>query len=129
MASCTLESQGRPLEEGTPELVLKEEQGPAKPEGGSLAEEMGSDAGWPVTPKDRQQKLVAGNEGLARSQDFTPGSQEWLKNGDNPEVYTSLTGSCLLSTQRRVWAVGPRRPRERLSELVPLLYVGETEAQ
>lgn len=58
---------GRLLEEGTPELVLKEEQGLVKPEGGSLADEMGSDAGWPVTQKDRQQKPVGGNEDWPRA--------------------------------------------------------------
>lgn len=105
---------GRLLEEGTPELVLKEEQGLVKPEGGRLADEMGSDAGWPVTQKDRQQKPVGGNEGLASSQDFTPGSREGLKNGDNPEVCASLTTSCLLLAQRRVWDVGTHRPREHL---------------
>lgn len=117
--SCALECQGRLLEEGTPELVLKEEQGPVKPEGGSLADEMGSDAGWAAPHEDQQQEPVGGNEALASSQDFAPGSQEGLKNGGNSEVCASLTGSCLLSAQHGVWDVGARRPRA--TESVPLL--------
>lgn len=92
MPSCALESQGRLPKKGTPELVLKEEQGPVRPEEGSLAGETGSDAGWPVTQKNLQQKLVGGHEGLASNQDFTPGSQEWLKHGES----SSLTWPCFL---------------------------------
>ena len=54
---------GRLPEEGTPKLVLKEEQGLVKAEEGSLVDEMGSDAGWPGTHKNPPQTLVGGNEG------------------------------------------------------------------
>lgn len=85
------QESGRLPEEGTHKLVLKEEQGPVKPEG-SLADETVSDAGWPVTQKNLQQKLVGGNEGgLALSQGFIPGSHKWLKNGNNTEVHPNLT--------------------------------------
>lgn len=91
MPNCVQES-GRLPEEGTPKLVLKEEQGPVKPDEGSLADETVSDAGWPVTQKNLQQKLVGGNEGgLALSQGFIPGSHKWLKNGNNTEVHPNIT--------------------------------------
>lgn len=68
MSNGALEGQGRLPKEGTPEPVLKEEQGRVKPAEGSLAGETGSDAGWPVT-----QKLVGGTGGeLASGPDFIP---------------------------------------------------------
>lgn len=58
MTSC---ESGRLPEEETPKLVLKEEQGLVKAKEGSLADEMGSDAGWPGMQKNPPQKLVGGN--------------------------------------------------------------------
>lgn len=72
VSNGALEGQGRLPKEGTPEPVLKEEQGRAKPAEGSLAGETGSDAGWPVTQKNRQQELVGGTGGLASGPDLTP---------------------------------------------------------
>lgn len=100
MLHCALESRGRLLEEGAPELVLKEEQGLVKPEGGSLADEMGSDAGWPVTQRDWQQ---------GRWEEM----QDWPRATISPQVLRSSfkTGQlrslhqpyrvCLLLAQRK----------------------------
>lgn len=86
---------GRLPEEGTPKLVLKEEQGLVKAEEGNLADEMGRDTGWPGTQKNPPQKLVGGNEGaVASSQEFTPGS-----HGHDTEVPRSLTWPGLLLAQ------------------------------
>ena len=59
---------GRLPEEGTPKLVLKEEQGLVKAEEGSLADEMGSDAGWPGTQSTRHRIWWEG--GLETNLDF-----------------------------------------------------------
>ncbi|KAL0605141.1 putative uncharacterized protein CCDC28A-AS1 [Plecturocebus cupreus] len=48
-------------EEGTLQLVFKEEQGLVKPEEGSLADEMSSDSDPPGTKKSLRQKLMGGN--------------------------------------------------------------------
>lgn len=65
MTSC---ESGRLPEEGTPKLVLKEEQGLVKAEEGSLADEMGSDG----LARDAPQKLVGGNGGALASAKFPP---------------------------------------------------------
>ena len=53
---------GRLPEEGTPKLVLKEEQGLVKAEEGSLADETGSDEGWPGTQSTRHRIWWEGME-------------------------------------------------------------------
>ena len=67
----TSRESGRLPEEGTPKLVLKEEQGLVKAEEGSLADEMGSDAGWPGT---RHRSWWEGMEERWPQPSFSPGS-------------------------------------------------------
>lgn len=100
MLNCALESQGRLLEEGTPELVLKEEQGLVNPEGGSLADEMGSDAGWPVTQR-----------GWRQSQ--WEEMKDWSRAKISPQVLRSGLKTGQLRSPHRPYWVGPLLAQHR----------------
>lgn len=76
-----------------------------KPEGGSLADEMGSDAGWAAPHEDQQQKPGGGNEGLASSQDFTPVLRRGLKMVTARKCAPALPVLPSLST---AWGLGCR---------------------
>lgn len=85
MPNCEfLRVRSRLPEEGTPKLVLKEEQGLVKAEEGSLADETGSDEGWPGTQSTRHR--ICGREW--RSSGLEP--QSHPAQGHSTEVHRRI---------------------------------------